>query len=179
MSFFTLYGVNHLGISEADGARLLGQLSLLFVIFSLPAGYIGAKIGRRKTIMVGIVIMAICVASMFFLPVSTLTILLTTLPVLGKIPVIGIILMVAGISWACINVNSLPMVVDMTQPERVGTYTGLYYLFSTLAAILGPIFYGYIIQFSGGAYSLLMIISPIFFAMALISISGVVKGEAQ
>ena len=98
---------------------------------------------------------------------------------LGKIPVIGVILMVAGISWALINVNSLPMVVDMTEPERVGTYTGLYYLFSTLAAILGPIVYGFIIQFSGGAYSLLMLISPIFMALALISISGVTKGEVK
>jgi len=122
--------------------------------------------------------MATCIALMYFLPTSTLTILLTTLPMLGKVPVIGIILMVAGISWALINVNSLPMVVDMTLPERVGTYTGLYYLFSTMAAILGPIVYGFIIQFSGGAYSLLMLISPIFMAAALISISGVTKGEA-
>jgi len=178
-AFFTLYAKNHLGLTESDGARLLGQLSLLFVLFSLPAGYIGAAVGRRKTIMVGIVVMALCIAAMFFLPVDVLTILLTTLPAVGKVPVIGVILMVAGISWASINVNSLPMVVDMTVPERVGTYTGLYYMFSTMAAILGPIVYGFIIQFSGGAYSLLMLISPIFMAMALISISGVTRGEAE
>jgi Na+/melibiose symporter-like transporter len=178
-AFFTLYAKNYLGLTESDGARLLGQLSLLFVFFSLPAGYIGAAFGRRKTIMVGIVVMALCIASMFFLPVEVLTILLTTLPAVGKVPVIGVILMVAGISWASINVNSLPMVVDMTEAERVGTYTGLYYLFSTLAAILGPIVYGFIIQFSGGAYNLLMLISPIFMALALISISGVTGGEAK
>ncbi|MCD6356822.1 MAG: MFS transporter [Anaerolineaceae bacterium] len=178
-AFFTLYGKNYLGIPESDAARLLGQLSLFFVLFSLPAGYIGAAVGRRKTIMTGIVAMAVCIALIFFLPVSTLTILLAQLPVLGKIPVIGIILMITGISWALINVNSLPMVVDMTEPERVGTYTGLYYMFSTLAAILGPIVYGFIIQFSGGAYNLLMLISPVFMALALISIMGVTKGEAQ
>jgi len=178
-AFFTLYGKNHLGIPESDAARLLGQLSLLFVLFSLPAGYIGAAVGRRKTIMSGILLMAVCIALMFFLPIDTLNILITELPVLGKIPVIGIILMAAGIGWASINVNSLPMVVDMTEPERVGTYTGLYYLFATLAAILGPIVYGLIIQFSGGAYSLLMLISPIFLALALVSISGVTKGEAE
>jgi maltose/moltooligosaccharide transporter len=178
-AFFTLYAKNHLGLPESDGARLLGQLSLFFVLFSLPAGYIGAAIGRRKTIMGGIVLMATCVALMFFLPIDTLTILVTQLPVLGRIPVIGLILMVAGISWSMINVNSLPMIVDMTEPARVGTYTGLYYLFSTMAAILGPIVYGFIIQFSGGAYSLLMLISPIFFVLALISIAGVTKGEAQ
>jgi len=178
-AFFTLYGINHLGISESDAARLLGQLSLLFVLFSLPAGYIGAAVGRRKTIMAGILLMAVCITLMFFLPIDTLNILITKLPVLGKIPVIGIILMAAGIGWASINVNSLPMVVDMTEPERVGTYTGLYYLFSTFAAILGPIVYGLIIQFSGGAYSLLMLISPIFLVLALISIAGVTRGEAE
>jgi Na+/melibiose symporter-like transporter len=178
-AFFTLYAKNHLGLADSDGARLLGQLSLLFVLFSLPAGYIGAAFGRRKTIMIGIVVMSLCIASMFFLPVEVLTILLTTLPAVGKVPVIGVILMVAGISWASINVNSLPMVVDMTESERVGTYTGLYYLFLTLAAILGPVAYGFIIQFSGGAYNLLMLISPIFMALALISISGVTGGEAK
>ena len=177
-AFFTLFAKNHLGLPESDGARLLGQLSLLFVLFSLPSGYIGAALGRRKTIMAGIIIMATCIALMFFLPVDVLTILLTTLPAVGNVPVIGIILMIAGIAWALINVNSLPMVVDMTEPERIGTYTGLYYLFSTLAAILGPIMYGFIIQFSGGAYSLLMLVSPIFLVLALISIAGVNRGEA-
>jgi MFS family permease len=178
-AFFTLYGKNHLGIPESDAARLLGQLSLLFVLFSLPAGYIGAAVGRRKTIMTGILVMAVCIALMFFLPINTLNILITELPVLGRIPVIGIILMIVGIAWASINVNSLPMVVDMTELERVGTYTGLYYLFSTMAAILGPIVYGLIIQLSGEAYSLLMLISPIFLALALISIAGVTKGEVS
>jgi MFS family permease len=172
-AFFTLYGKNHLGIPESDAARLL------FVLFSLPAGYIGAAVGRRKTIMTGILVMAVCIALMFFLPINTLNILITELPVLGRIPVIGIILMIVGIAWASINVNSLPMVVDMTELERVGTYTGLYYLFSTMAAILGPIVYGLIIQLSGEAYSLLMLISPIFLALALISIAGVTKGEVS
>ncbi len=53
-AFFTLYAQKHLGLPEADGARLLGQLSLTFVLFALPSGYIGAKAGRRPTIMTGI-----------------------------------------------------------------------------------------------------------------------------
>lgn len=176
-AFFTLFAKNHLGLTEADGARLLGQLSLLFVLFSLPSGYLGAAIGRKKTIMAGVLLMAVCVAMMYILPVDTLTILLTSLPVLGKVPVVGAILMVAGVAWSLININSLPMVVDMTDAARIGTYTGLYYLFSTLAAISGPILYGFIIQLSGGNYSLLMIVSPIFFILAFLSMAGVTKGE--
>ena len=57
--------------------------------------------------------------------------------------------MVAGAAWALININSLPMVVDMTDAAHLGTYTGLYYLFSTLAAIAGPNINGWLIQLSG------------------------------
>lgn len=178
-AFFTLYARNHLGMAEADGARLLGQLSLFFVLFSLPSGYIGAALGRRRTIMTGIILMAACVALMYFLPASTLATLITKLPVLGEVPIVGIILMAAGISWALININSLPMVVDMTESNRIGTYTGLYYLFSTLAAILGPILYGLIIQFSGNLFNLVMLVSPMFLVLALASISGVKSGEAK
>lgn len=178
-AFFTLYSVNHLGLSAADGSRLLGQLSVLFVLFALPAGYIGRAFGRRRTIMTGIFLMATLIASVFFIPKETLTTVLTTLPALGKVPVIGVILMGIGVSWSLININSLPMVVDMTDDLHIGTYTGLYYMFSTLAAILGPIMYGWILQLSGERYSLLMLISPIFMACAFICMAFVKRGEAK
>ena len=178
-AFFTLYAKNHLGLPEADGSRLLGQLSLLFVLFSLPSGYIGAALGRKKTIISGIALMAVCISLMFLMPVDLLTYQLASLPVLGSVPVTGVILMVTGIAWALININSLPMVVDMTEASQTGTYTGLYYLFSMLAAILGPTLYGFIIQFSNGNYSLLMLISPIFLIAAILSMAGVTKGEYQ
>jgi maltose/moltooligosaccharide transporter len=177
-AFFTLYAKNHLGLTVADGSRLLGQLSLFFVLFALPAGYIGAAVGRRKTILAGIAIMIICIVTIFLLPVGTLTTVLTSLPVLGKVPVIGVILMVIGIGWAFININSLPMVVDMTDSSRIGTYTGLYYMFSTMSAIAGPIMYGLIIQLSSGQYNLLMIVSPISLILAAILTFGVKRGEA-
>ena len=177
-AFFTLYANKHLGLEEADGSRLLGQLSLIFVIFALPAGYIGSRLGRRKTIMTGISIMILCLLLMYFLPISTLVTQLTKLPVLGVVPVVGVILMLAGAGWALININSLPMVVDMTSLERVGTYTGLYYLFSTLAAIAGPNINGWIVQLTGKDYSSIMVIGPFFMLAAFLLMSGVKRGEA-
>ena len=177
-AFFTLYANKHLGLEEADGARLLGQLSLIFVIFALPAGYIGSRFGRRKTIMTGISIMILCLLLMYFLPVSTLITQLTKLPVLGIVPVVGLVLMLAGAGWALININSLPMVVDMTTLERVGTYTGLYYLFSTLAAIAGPNINGWIVQLTGKDYSSVMVIGPFFMLAAFLLMAGVRRGEA-
>jgi MFS family permease len=178
-ALFTLYCVNYLKLSVSDGSRLLGQLSLLFVIFALPSGYIGRAFGRRKTILVGIILMAIGVGSLFFVPIATLTHVLTKLPLLGQIPVIGLILMGIGVAWALININSLPMVVDMTDESHIGTFTGLYYLFSTLAAIIGPIMYGWVIQLSGSNYNLVMLVSPIFLIAAFFCMIFVKRGESK
>ena len=178
-AFFSLYANKHLGLEEADGARLLGQLSLIFVIFALPAGYIGARIGRKVTISLGLLIMMACTSAMYFLSPALLTLELTKLPVLGVVPVVGVILMLAGAGWALININSLPMVVDMTTETRIGTYTGLYYLFSTLSAIVGPNMNGWIIQLSNLNYNAIMIVSPVLMLVALILMLGVHKGEAK
>ncbi len=178
-AFFTLYAVNHLGVAEADGARLLGHLSLLFVIFALPAGMIGARIGRRKTISTGIIILSLVMLVMYFTSPAVLTTVLGKLPVLGTIPVISLFLMLAGAAWALININSLPMVVDMTDNARLGTYTGLYYLFSTLSAIVGPNLNGVIIQLTNRNYNSIMMVAPIFMAIALVMMLGVHRGEAH
>ncbi len=177
-AFFTLYAKNHLQIPESDGARLLGHLSLLFVIFALPSGQIAARIGRRVTILMGIGLMVGLMVLIYFLPPSVLITQLASLPVLGGIPVISILLMLAGIGWALININSLPMVVDMTTAVRLGTYTGLYYLFSTLAAIIGPNVNGWVIAMSGDNYNTVMVVGPIFFAIAGVLMLGVRRGEA-
>jgi len=177
-AFFTLYAQNHLGLAEADGSRLLGHLSLFFVLFAIPSGFIGGKFGRRGTISVGIILLAASVFGISMTPVATLTNVLTKLPVLGEILGISIFLMVAGIAWSLININSLPMVVDMTSIERIGTFTGLYYLFSTLSAILGPISNGLMIDLTGGNYNAVMSLAPIALLIALVLISGVKRGEA-
>ena len=178
-AFFTLYANRHLGLAESDGPRLLGQLSLLFVIFALPAGFIGGKIGRRITISIGILLMAVAMLMMAVLPVSSLTQLLFSVPVLGEVPIVGIILMVAGVAWALININSLPMVVDLTDAVKIGTYTGLYYLFSTLAAIAGPIINGLLVQLTNEDYSMIMYIGPVFMLLAFWMMIGVRRGEAK
>jgi MFS family permease len=177
-AFFTLYANKHLGMEEADGARLLGQLSLIFVLFAIPSGYIGGRFGRRVTIMSGIVLMTLMMLLMYFLPAPLLNTLVGKLPVLGTIPVLGILLMFAGLAWALININSLPMVVDITDASRLGTYTGLYYLFSTLAAIAGPNINGWLVQRTGSNYNNVMLLAPLFMLAALALMSGVRRGEA-
>jgi maltose/moltooligosaccharide transporter len=71
------------------------------------------------------------------------------------------------------------MVVDMTDATRLGTYTGLYYLFSTLAAIAGPNLNGWIIELTGRNYGNTMIIAPFFMIVAFVMMAGVKRGEAK
>ncbi|MBI2758616.1 MAG: MFS transporter [Chloroflexi bacterium] len=178
-AFLTLYATRYIGIPAGDAGRLVGHLGLFFVLFALPAGIIGSRIGRRATISAGILGMAALIFGLFILPPATLSALVTKLPVLGNIRVISLLLMPAGIAWALININSLPMVVDLTSAARLGTFTGLYYLFSTLSAIVGPNLNGLLVQISGGRYNTIMLISPLFLIVALILMLGVHKGEAQ
>jgi len=178
-AFFTLYSVNQLKLNEADGASILGHLSLLFVLFALVSGFVGSRLGRRVTISMGLILLVVLIGAMFVLPPELLANPLTQLPVLGTVRVISLFMMVAGIGWALININSLPMVVDMVDDARIGTFTGLYYLFSTLAAIAGPNVNGLIIQLSGKNYNSIMLVAPIFMACALILMWGVRRGEAK
>jgi len=178
-AFFTLYAKNHLGIPVEDGSRLLGHLSLFFVLFALPSGLLGGRIGRRVTILSGILLLAAVIFGIYISPIQILTTVLTKLPVLGEIPIISLFLMTAGIAWALININSLPMVVDMTSAARIGTFTGLYYLFSTLSAIAGPISNGAIIRLANNNYNILMLFAPITLFIAFVMMLGVKRGEAQ
>ncbi len=178
-AFFTLYAKNHLGMTAADGTRLLGHLSLFFVLSALIAGFVGGKLGRRNTITSGIFILGGLLASLYLLPPKLLATVLTTVPVLGDVAVISLFLMGAGVAWALININSLPMVVDMVEDARIGTYTGLYYLFSTLAAIFGPNVNGWIIQLTGNNYNSIMLVAPTFMLLALLMMLGVTRGEAK
>lgn len=177
-AFLTLYATRYVGIPEGDAGRLLGHIGLFFVLFAFPAGLLGSRIGRRVTISAGIILMALLIFGLYILPPETLATAITALPVLGTIRVVSLFLMPAGIAWALININSLPMVVDMTTASRIGTFTGLYYLFSTFSAIVGPNLNGLLVQLSGDRYNTIMLISPFFLVVAWILMLGVRRGEA-
>jgi MFS family permease len=70
------------------------------------------------------------------------------------------------------------MVVDMTTPARLGTYTGMYYLASTLAAVAGPNINGILVTLTGRDYNNIMLAAPLFLVAALVLMLGVRRGEA-
>ncbi len=177
-AFLTLYATKRLGISEGDAGRLMGHMGLLFVLFALVAGYVGSRLGRRITISSGLIAMGAMTVCLALLPVEVLAITLTKLPMLGTIRVLNLFLMGAGIAWSFVNINSLPMVVDLTTAARLGTFTGLYYLFSTFSAIVGPNLNGLIVQLSGNNYNTMMFVAPLFLLVAVALMLGVRRGEA-
>jgi MFS family permease len=178
-AFLTLYATKRLGIPVGDAGRMMGHIGIFFVLFAIVAGILGSRIGRRTTISIGIVLMAVLISCIALLPAELLTTTLTKLPALGTIRVVNLFLMGAGIAWSFININSLPMVVDLTTAARIGTFTGLYYLFSTLSAIVGPNLNGWIVQLSGNNYNTMMFVAPFFLLIALVLMLGVRRGEAQ
>lgn len=187
-TFFTLYAKNHLGLNEGDGATLLSVLPLFFVLFAIPSGFIAGKIGRKTTISIGLITMTIVLVLLYITPASALLTGISPLPLVG-IPLVeggtrmltlaGVLLILGGIGWSFININSLPMIVDLTSMARIGTFTGLYYLFSTLSAIVGPNLNGWAIQLTGNNYNVIMIIAPVFMMIAFWLMMGVKRGEAS
>ena len=186
-TFFTLYAQEHLGIDAGDGATLLSIFPLFFVLFAIPSGFIAARIGRRVAISLGLIVVGVILALFYILPAGTLLAPITPLPLVG-IPLVengprmltlaGVMLLFGGIGWAFVNINSLPMVVELTSAARIGTFTGLYYLFSTLSAIVGPNVNGWAIQVTGNNYNIIMLIAPFFMLAALVLMLGVRRGEA-
>ncbi len=163
-TFFSSYAVTTLGVSAGTAGTLFSIALGLFILFSIPAGYIGTRLGRRLTIMLGLLIFAVLLVVAYFVP---------------SVPVIAAILGLGGAGWALVNINSLPMVVDLTRNERLlGTYTGFYYAASQTAAIFGPILNGLIIDVTGRNYASIFLATPAFFVLALICMAFVKRGEA-
>jgi MFS family permease len=169
-TFFTSYAKFRIGISESTGAFILGFFSLTFMLFSIPAGFIGAKIGRKKTMTIGLaIVILISILSIASVNMINNTSLVTRL--------LFIYFALGGIGWGMVNVNSLPTVVDMTTEEKLGGYTGLYYFFSMSANIIAPPLAGFFIDILG--YDSLLYFSIASFFVATITLQFVRRGDVK
>ncbi|NJE49041.1 SLC45 family MFS transporter [Thermococcus sp. 9N3] len=185
-TFFTSYVKYHLyGIPvgapeteltrkiESTGAFMLGVFSLSFMLFAIPAGFIGARLGRRRTITLGLLMVVAIMLGAFFVGQTSRP----SSPSLSD-PVIMTFMglfFLGGIGWAMVNVNSLPMVVDMTTEEKLGGYTGLYYFFSQAANLLAPPLAGAFLDIIG--YETLLPFAMVFFILALVTVQFVKRGD--
>jgi len=158
-TFFTRYSENYLGIAISDATMTLSFISLSFLIFAIPAGLLGTKFGKKNTIRVGVALVIVMMLGVFFLKPGTDNMLLY----------IRILFLGIGFAWASININSYPLVADMSPLGRLGTYTGVYYLFSSIANIVSPPLLGFFIDNIG--YNIVFLYGAFWFAVAFLFIS--------
>lgn len=133
------------------------------IISYIPIGAIASKIGRKKTILIGIVLLGICFfAAGLFSTYSNAMI---------------IFFCIIGFAWAAIGVNSYPMVVEMANVGDVGKYTGLYYTFSMSAQVITPILSGWLLEHV--SYRTLFPYSVVFCILAFITMTQVRHGDSR
>ncbi len=163
-TFFSTFGEKVLNIDKSQSSFMLSVFSAMLVIFSIPSGLLASKIGRKKTILIGITVLFLVFLTMNF--------------TMGVNPyIIYVLLAIGGISWALININSYPMVVEMTSSKGIGKYTGYYYFFSMTAAIVSPILFGFIKDLLSDSF--LFIYSSIAMVLAFFFMMLVKHGESK
>lgn len=160
---FSRYATIVWGMEGGGYASCLMVCTIAAIISYIPIGMISSKIGRKKSILLGIVLLGLCfgVAGIFR----------------AYHPVMNVFFAVIGFAWASIGVNSLPMVVEMCSAADVGRYTGYYYTFSMSAQVITPILSGYLLEHV--SYRVLFPYAVFFTILAFICMTQVKHGDAK
>ena len=165
-TWFTTY------VDQVMGQGLGGASTCLLIatggaiISYIPIGSLASKIGRKKTIMIGIVMLAACFLASFFLTTAFHSINM----------ILFIIFALVGFAWAAINVNSLPMVVEMCKGSDIGKFTGYYYTASMAAQVVTPILAGFLMR--NVSYKVLFPYAAVFVALSFVTMTRVRHGDA-
>ncbi|MGB5912591.1 MAG: MFS transporter [Promethearchaeia archaeon] len=174
-ALLTIYGTNVLLQNENFSGFLAFFVALPIIIFAYPFAIVAGKIGRRNAIKIGLTIMIACLILIFFIG--------WMMRAEGLIFII-ILLVIGGIGWSFVNVNSIVIIWELAPTdEKIGTYTGIYYFFSFLAAITGPYVLGGLTDlFNNPLISppyTLVLNAAIFLIVALILMFFVKRGEVK
>lgn len=129
----------------------------------IPIGNIASRVGRKKTILAGIVLMSLCYFAAIFVGAYH--------------PLINIAFAVIGVGWAAINVNSYPMIVEMSKGCDIGKFTGTYYTFSMAAQIFTPVLSGFLLE--NVSYRSLFPYAFLFSALAFVTMLQVHHGDSK
>ena len=135
------------------------------IVAYLPVGFIAGKIGRKKTILAGVVMLTVAFGVAGFLTADSPTMLMNAMFAL------------AGIGWATINVNSFPMVVELASGSDVGKYTGFYYTASMAAQVATPMVSGLLMDKFG--MHVLFPYAAVFTTLAFVTMLFVKHGDRK
>ena len=160
-------------VSEVMGEGIGGTATCLMVatvgaiVSYIPIGIVASRVGRKKTILAGAALLAACFLAGFFLTRHSHTIT----------PVMYAAFALVGLAWAAINVNSLPMVVEMCRGSDVGKFTGYYYTASMTAQVVTPILAGTLMKHI--RYQVLFPYAAFFVAMSFVTMCFVRHGDSK
>lgn len=135
------------------------------IISYLPVGFIASRVGRKKTILAGVIMLTAAFTTASFMSAESPTMLMNAMFAL------------AGIAWATINVNSFPMVVEMCSGGNVGKYTGFYYTASMAAQVATPMLSGLLMDRMG--MHVLFPYAAVFTALAFVTMLFVRHGDSK
>ena len=160
---FSRYATHVWGLENGGYANCLMMATVAAIISYIPIGMISGKIGRKKTILLGITLITLCyaVAGMFSSYHSIMVVFFA----------------IIGFAWAAINVNSLPMVVEISAAGDVGKYTGFYYTFSMAAQVITPILSGFLLE--NISYRTLFPYAVLFSLLSFCTMSMVKHGDEK
>ena len=162
-SKYSLYAMNVLH-KDYNTTLLVAQGAA--IIAYIPVGMLAHKIGRKKSILAGVVMLTVAFFGATFMNENS------------SIIVLNLLFALAGIGWATINVNSFPMVVELAKGGDVGKYTGFYYTASMAAQIITPILSGAIMELAGSMKPLFYYAS-IAVALAFVTMFFVKHGDSK
>lgn len=160
---FSRYAVTVWKMEGGGFASCLMVATVAAIISYIPIGVVSSKIGRKKSILIGLLFMLISYTAVFFYPTYNVT--------------ANFFFALIGVGWASVGVNSLPMVVEMSKGSDIGKYTGLYYTFSMTAQIITPILSGLLLQYV--SYQVLFPYAMFFVVCAMITMSQVKHGDSK
>lgn len=160
---FSKYAQVRWGMEGGGFASCLMVATVAAILSYLPVGMISSRVGRKKTILFGVALLFACFG------VGGLVTRYT--------PLLNVLFGVVGVAWAAINVNSYPMVVEMSRTGDVGKYTGYYYTFSMAAQVVTPILSGFLLEHVG--YWVLFPYAALFVALAFVTMSLVRHGDSR
>ena len=135
------------------------------IVAYLPVGIVASKVGRKKTILAGVVMLGVAFGAAAFMRADSPTMLM------------NLMFALAGIGWATINVNSFPMVVELCSGADVGKYTGFYYTASMAAQVVTPMLSGFLMDKLG--MTTLFPYATIFVALAFVTMLFVKHGDSK
>ncbi len=167
---FSMYCFNIWGIDLGASSMYLTVATIAAIAAFVPLGFLSSKIGRKKAVLFGIVLMTVCYTVAIFVNAEIAT---------QNQWLMYIMFAIIGVGWASINVNSFPMVVEMCTGSDVGKYTGYYYTFSMAAQIVTPLLSGWLIKILPMGYKILFPYAVIFSVASFITMCFVRHGDSR